>query len=210
MKLENGDPLLSLFPVSKGKVFMSAIPLDDKYSNAHKNAIMFIPLHNIALMNQIQNKLYYTIGKDQFLIVKKSNIGNEDLYVLKSEHSDEMIPEKRNYGNEVALFFHNAINKDGIYKIMQENDTTDICAFNYNRLESDLHYYNDDDLEKVIRETSWKGDILNFQSKDLTKKVSEKLTGTPLWRYFLLLSLILFGAEVLILRFWGKPIYKKA
>jgi len=209
MSLENGDPLLSLYTVSKGKVFLSAIPLDDSYSNAQKNAIMFIPLHNIALMNQIQNKLYYTIGKDQFLIVKKTNTGNEDLFVLKSENSEEMIPEKRNYGNEVALFFHNGINKDGIYRIMQESDTTDICAFNYNRAESDLHYYKEDDLKKLIKQSNGKGDILNFQSKDLTKSVSDKLTGTPLWRYFLLLSLLFLAIEVLVLRFWGKPIYKK-
>jgi hypothetical protein len=209
MTLENGDPLFTLFPVYKGKVFLSAIPLDDNYSNAQKNAIMFIPLHNIALMNQIQNKLYYTIGKDQFLIVKKTNTGNEDLFVLKSENSEEMIPEKRNNGNEVALFFHNGINKDGIYRIMQESDTTDICAFNYNRAESDLHYYHEEDLKKMIKQSNGKGDILNFQSKDLTKSVSDKLTGRPLWRYFLLLSLLFLAIEVLVLRFWGKPIYKK-
>jgi hypothetical protein len=209
MTLENGDPLFTVFPVSKGKVFLSAIPLEDSYSNAQKNAIMFIPLHNIALMNQIQNKLYYTIGKDQFLIVKKTNTGNEDLFVLKSENSEEMIPEKRNYGNEVALYFHNGINKDGIYRIMQESDTTDICAFNYNRAESDLHYYQEDDLKQLIKRTNGKGDILNFQSKDLTKSVSEKLTGTPLWRYFLILSILFLASEVFVLRFWGKPIYKK-
>ncbi len=209
MTLENGDPLFTLFSFSKGKVFLSAIPLEDSYSNAHKNAIMFIPLHNIALMNQIQNKLYYTIGKDQFIIVKKSNTGNEDLFVLKSENSEEMIPEKRNYGNEVALFFHNGIKDDGIYRIMQESDTTDLCAFNYNRAESDLHYYQESDLKKLIKQSNGKGDILNFQAKDLTKSVSEKLTGTPLWRYFLLLSILFLALEVLVLRFWGKPIYKK-
>ncbi len=209
MGLENGDPLFTLFPVSKGKVFLSAIPLEDSYSNAQKNAIMFIPLHNIALMNQIQNKLYYTIGKDHFLIVKKSNTGNEDLFVLKSENSEEMIPEKRNYGNEVALYFHNGVNKDGIYRIMQESDTTDICAFNYNRAESDLHYYQESNLKKLINQNNGKGGILNFQAKDLTKSVSEKLTGTPLWRYFLILSILFLGIEVLVLRFWGKPIYKK-
>jgi hypothetical protein len=210
MTLENGDPLLSLFPVSKGKLFISAVPLNDDYGNAHKNALMFVPLHNIALMNQIQNQLYLTIGKDEQIVVRKKNIGNEDVFELKSDsHSDDFIPEKRNLGNEVVLYFHSQINRDGLYRIMQKDDTVETCGFNYNRAESALHYYSQDEIEEVIDQSDGHVGILDFQSKDLTKSVSEKISGTSLWRYFLVLSLILFASEVLVLRFWGKPIYKK-
>lgn len=210
IQLENNDPLLTYYPIEKGGVFLSAIPLNDNFGNAHKNALLFIPLHNIAIMSQLQNKLFYVIGKEGDILIPKRSVNAEDVYTFKSRlNGDEFIPEQRNLGNETVLFPHNQIEHAGLYDLMKGEDTISTIAFNFDRSESDLTYYNEDELEKIIDDSQGTIDILDFKMKDLSKAVSDKLNGTPLWRLFLIISLLFFLAEVLVLRFWGKANYKK-
>lgn len=210
IQLENNDPLLTYYPIEKGGVFLSAIPLNDNFGNAHKNALLFVPLHNIAIMSQLQNKLFYVIGKEGDILIPKRSGNAEDVYTFKSRlNGDEFIPEQRNLGNETVLFPHNQIEHAGLYDLLKGEDTISTIAFNFDRSESDLTYYNEDELEKIIDESKGTIDILDFKMKDLSKAVSDKLNGTPLWRLFLIISLLFFLAEVLVLRFWGKANYKK-
>ncbi len=210
MTLENGDPLLSVYDIGKGKVFLSSVAMNDNFGNAHKNALFFVPLHNIALMAQIQSNFYNVIGKDEQIVINKPNLGTEDVFTVKAFNSSvEFIPEMNNFGNEVALYFHSQVEKDGFYNILQDEDTAAIAAFNFNRSESDLTYYTEEELEKIADESQNKILLLDYQTKDFSKEVSDKLNGKPLWRWFIYMSLFFLLAEILVLRFWGKPIYKK-
>lgn len=210
IQLENNDPILTYYPIDKGGVFLSAIPLNDNFGNAHKNALFFVPLHNIAIMSQLQSKLFYVIGKEGDILIPKNTGNAEDVYTFKSRlNGDEFIPEQRNLGNETVLFPHNQIDHAGLYDLFLGEDTITTIAFNFDRAESNLTYYSDDELEKIVDDSNGSIDLLDFQMKDLTKAVSDKLNGTPLWRLFLIMSLLLFLTEVLVLRFWGKANYKK-
>lgn len=210
MTLENGDPLLSVFDVNKGKIFISSVAMNDNYGNAHKNALFFVPLHNIALMAQMQTKFYHIIGLDEQIVINKSNYGAEDVFTIKAfNSSEEFIPEMNNFGNEVALYFHSQVTKDGFFNILQDEDTVAVTAFNFNRSESDLNYYSQDELEKVVDESKGKISLLDYETKDFSKEVSDRLNGKPLWRWFIYLSLLFLLSEILVLRFWGKPIYRK-
>jgi hypothetical protein len=210
IQLENNDPLLTFFPIEKGGVFLSAIPLNDNFGNAHKNALLFVPLHNIAIMSQLQSKLFYIIGKEGEILIPKKLGNTEDVYTFRSRlNGDEFIPEQRNLGNETVLFPHNQINHAGLYDLLIGEDTVTTIAFNFDRSESDLTYYNEDELEKIVDDSKGTINLLDFKMKDLSKAVSDKLNGTPLWRLFLIISLLFFLAEVLVLRFWGKANYKK-
>lgn len=210
IQLENNDPILTYFPIDKGGVFLSAIPLNDNFGNAHKNALFFVPLHNIAIMSQLQSKLFYVIGKEGDILIPKNTGNAEDVYTFKSRlNGDEFIPEQRNLGNETVLFPHNQINHAGLYDLFLGEDTITTIAFNFDRAESNLTYYSEDELEKIVDDSKGTIDLLDFKMKDLSKAVSDKLNGTPLWRLFLIISLLFFLAEVLVLRFWGKANYKK-
>jgi hypothetical protein len=210
MTLENGDPLLSVYDIGKGKVFLSSVAMNDNFGNAHKNALFFVPLHNIALMAQMQSKFYHIIGVDEQIVINKPNLGAEDVFTIKAMNSSvEFIPEMNNFGNEVVLYFHSQVEKDGFYTVLQDEDTAAIAAFNFNRSESDLTYYSEEELEKISEDSYNKISLLDYQTKDFSKEVSEKLNGKPLWRWFIYLTLFFLLSEILVLRFWGKPIYRK-
>ncbi len=210
IQLENNAPLLSYYPIPKGGVFLSTIGLSDPFGNAHKNALLFVAMHNIAIMSQIQNNIYHVIGKNNEIVFSKKVQTKDDVFAFKSRvNGEEFIPEQKDLGNEIVLFVNDQIQQSGLFDLKISGEYVSTFAFNFDRSESNLVYHNMDDLEQMADKSEGKIDILDFQMKDFSKAVSDKLNGTPLWRLFLIISLLFFLAEVMVLRFWGKVTYKK-
>jgi len=211
MRMENNAPFLTAYNFGKGRVILSAVALNDFYGNAHKNAIFFIPLHNLGLMGQLKNTLYYCIGNDETIVIPQKATGSEDIFVLKSKNSGiELIPEQRNMGNETQLFLHSQIQQAaGFYDVMKGETVYATLAFNYRRDESNLEYYSEKELEKIAAHSEGHIMLLSSHTKNLTQSISDTLSGKPLWRYFIFLALACFLTEVLLLRFWSKAKIKK-
>jgi len=205
MRLENSAPFLTAYNFGKGRVILSAVALNDFYGNAHKNAIFFIPLHNLGLMGQLKNTLFNFIGSDETVAIPQKATGSEDIFVLKSRTGGiELIPEQRNMGNETQLFLHSQIQQAGFYDVMKGGAVYATLAFNYQRDESNLEYYSEKELEKIADKSNGRFVLLSSHTKDLTRSISDNLSGTQLWRYFVVFALICFLTEVLLLRFWGR------
>jgi hypothetical protein len=204
MKLENQAPLLSVYSVGKGKLFLAAVALNDKFGDAHKHALFFIPMHNIGIMSQIDRRLYNVMGRDDMHSLNGIVQDGDAAIVLKSQdNGDEIIPEQRNSGNSVLLFFHNQIKEPGFYDLLHSGTRAGVIAFNYNRAESNLDYYSDKELHAFSKRYNAPFTLMDGAAKDLTKSIADRMNGTPLWYWFILLALFCLLAEVLILRFWG-------
>jgi len=210
MRLENNAPFLTAYTFGKGRIVLSAVALNDFYGNAHKNAIFFIPLHNLGLMGQLRNTLFYFIGSNETVTIPQRTLGSEDIFVIKSRNSGiELIPEQRNMGNETQLFLHSQIQQAGFYDVMKGGTLYATLAFNYPRNESNLEYYSEKELEKIAATSNGHIVVLSAYTKNLTQSISDTLSGRPLWRYFIFLALACFLTEILLLRFWGKAKIKK-
>lgn len=199
MQLENGNPFLLTYPSGQGRVMLSAVPLNDNFGDAHRNAIFFVPLHNVAIMNVMQRRLYHTIGKDESAAVDAKATDGEKVFALRNaDKSVDFIPEQRAAGNESLLFFHSQVDRSGIYDVFLDDVKQTSLAFNFDRKESDLNYYDNDELKDVA------GDhvqLVDAQTKDLTGHIAATFNGTPLWRYFILFAILCIVAEICLLRF---------
>ena len=200
MMLEDGSPFLMVYLYGQGRVMLSAVPLDDSFGDAHRNALFFVPLHNVAIMNVKQGRLYNTIGVDESAAVSNKSTSADKVYKIQAQDkSMEFIPEQRLAGNEVMLYFHSQIEKAGLYDVFIDDVKITSLAFNYNRSESNLDYYNRDELKTM---TEGKAQMIDARLKDLSKSISDSFNGTPLWQYFLLFALLCIIAEICVLRFW--------
>ena len=209
MRLENSAPFLTSYSFGKGRVILSAVALNDFYGNAHKNAVCFIPLHNLGLMGQLKTPLFYFIGNDETVTIPQKALGSEDVFVLKSKNSDtELIPEQRNMGNETQLFIHSQIQQAGFYDVIKGGATWTTLAFNYQRDESNLEYYSDKELDKIADNSNGCISVLSAHTKNLTQSIAGALNGKPLWRYFIFMALGCFLAEIMVLRFWRAGLKK--
>ncbi|MCQ2269937.1 MAG: BatA domain-containing protein [Bacteroidales bacterium] len=200
MSLENGSPFLTSYPCGQGRVLLCAVPLNDAFGDAQRNAIVFVPLHNAAIMNVKQGRLYNVMGRDEQASVPNQSTSGEKVFSLKSQDkSMDFIPEQRPLGNEIMLYFHSQITKSGIYDVFLDDVKITSLAFNFNRNESDLDYYDSGDLKDLAGDEV---QVLDAQTKDLSKNIADSFNGIPLWRYFVLFALLCIIAEICVLRFW--------
>ena len=206
MTLEDNSPLLVSYPVENGKVILSAVAMNDDYGNAHRHALFFVPLHNIGIMNAVQQKLYNLIGIDQMQRVTLPTDGSDEAVVLRARKGgEEFIPEQRRLGNETALYFHNQAHTSDWYDIVRGGQVLGTLAFNLNRRESDLACYSEKELNKMAEELGGNAAVISADTKNIAKSVSDRLNGKPLWPWFVILSLLCFLTEIALLRFWGRP-----
>ena len=206
MVLEDNTPLLISYPTESGEVILSAVALNDDYGNAHRHALFFVPLHNIGIMNAVQQKLYNLIGIDQMQRVMLPSDRSDEAVVLRARKgSEEFIPEQRRLGNETALYFHNQAHTSDWYDIIRGGQTLGTIAFNLNRRESDLTCYDESELKTMTDDLNGDVAVVSANTKNIAKSVSDRLNGKPLWPWFILLSLLCFLTEIALLRFWGKP-----
>ena len=206
MTLEDNSPLLVSYPAESGKVILSAVAMNDDYGNAHRHALFFVPLHNIGIMNAVQQKLYNVIGIDQMQRVMLPSDGSDEAVVLRARKGgEEFIPEQRRLGNETALYFHNQAHSSDWYDIVRGGQVLGTLAFNLNRRESDLACYDEKELNKMAEELGGNTAVISTDTKNIAKSVSDRLNGKPLWPWFVVFSLLCFLAEIALLRFWGKP-----
>ncbi len=206
MLLENGASLLTVYPVEKGKIILSAVAMNDEFGNTHRHALGFVALHNIGIMSAMQGKLYNVIGADRMQTIPLRSATGDGSITLKARNSKtEFIPEQRSLGNETALYFHDQVQESGFYDIVKDGAVIGTLAFNQDRKESDLNCYDESELKKMAKASGDNVDVISANTKNIAKSVTDKLNGKPLWMYFLILALLCFLAEIAVLRFWGKP-----
>ena len=203
MRLENNAPLLTATQSGKGRLFMSAVAMDDFYGDAHRHALFFVPLHNIGIKSQIQDKPYNIIGRDNEQTISNKLTSTDDVLTLKAQKgAAEFIPGQKSVGNETRIFFHSQVSEAGLYDLLQGSIKLTTLAFNYGNEESALSYFSRDDLEKMFDDNE-SVTVLNGATRTLTTQISEQTNGRQLWRYFIYIALAAILCEIFVLRFWG-------
>lgn len=197
----DGSSFLSKYGVGQGNLYVCAAPLNTTFSNLVRNGEIFIPmLYKMAISSAKDTRIAYTIGQDESLIADNFSQGNETVYKLKGT-SEEFIPEQRTVGSKVYLGVNNMIKEAGYYKLfLSEEETLAEYAFNYDRKESELDYFNEDDLNGIVQNRM---SVISLENKaSFEAEIEERSQGVVLWRWCLILALLFLLFEVLILRFW--------
>ncbi len=202
LQLQNGKPFFASYPAGDGKLFLSAVPLDEAYSNFQRHSV-FVPLMaNIALQSGYMQALYHTIGADEAVVTPRRTSQTEQVFSLRKE-GFEVIPEQRRSGNQMQLFFHDQIEEAGNYSLFYGDQQTGGVSFNYDRRESQLEAYGHDELEDKLANLQVEAiQVVDAAGKPLDQVLHEMSMGQQLWRLFLILALLFILVEVLLIRFW--------
>merc|ERR1712127_24497 len=115
--------------------------------------------------------------------------------------TEEFIPVQRAIGNKVVLGINNQILQAGFYNLyLNPTEKLNKFAFNFDRKESNLDYYNSTDLATVV------GDQIQIiegtNAVDITQLIGERSRGIIMWRWFIIAALVFLIIEALLLRFW--------
>lgn len=203
IKFKNGKSFIDRYRYGSGNIFVAASPFDEKENDLCKKPDIFVPLiFNMSIISNNEKKLSYIIGQDRSIVLDKINTSEKGLIRIKGA-GREFIPKQINIQNKVKLDVQDQITAPGIYDIYKENTLLQKVAFNYDRRESKLEYYNENQIKEQL------GDQVVIYGKNkskinFTEEINSKQNGIELWKWSLLLALLFLGIEILLLRFWKK------
>ncbi|NVO01946.1 MAG: BatA domain-containing protein [Bacteroidetes bacterium] len=204
MKLRNGSSFICSNSFGKGKVYISAVPLSETFSNLTKHALFVPTMFNIALLSEPQQKLFYFISNEELIDVGSIDISGEKvLKITNSAINFEIIPEiiKNNINSSINT--HNQIKEAQNYLLSNGNQQLMGLSFNYLRAESDLKCLSSDEIIKSIETQGLKNfKLISIENKSLSQELQELNQGIRLWKIFIILALIFLAIEIFLLRFF--------
>ncbi len=204
LRFQNNDKALSVMNFQKGKVWIFGFPLEKKNESFARD-ILFVPtLYNIVLNSLPSQEMSFIIGENTFYeIPANENINlNSSIEVENKTTGDKFIPSKNITGRGIRIDFGNEIKVAGHYIVFNDKTIVSALAFNYNRKESDLRYFSDDELQSGIKSTGLKNaSVVQDVESNFSEIFSDLQNGKQLWKWALLLALLFILAEVLISRF---------
>ena len=204
MMLANNRPLISAHAYQKGKLYLSAVSLDDSFGNFARHAIFVPTLYKMALYSISSTPLFYTIGKDEVIELTGVNRQSYNLLKLKEEKTNtEFIPESRWERGSLKIYLYNQLQNAANYNVFSGNENVASLAFNYDRNESELEFYDKMSLEQLIEKYSWSNtSVIEAASGNLTQTIQNLNKGIQLWKLFVLLTLVFLAIEVLLIKFY--------
>ena len=117
----------------------------------------------------------------------------QDAVLTLENDNATVIPQQQYFNNKVAITTSETPEKAGIYNIKNKAEIIQNVSYNYNRDESNLVYQNFSNLDNLTVSNSI-SEVFNTIKND--NKVNE------LWKWFVILALILLVFEMLILKYF--------
>ena len=207
ISLQNGDPLLMMSNVGKGKIFVMSTSFDEEYSDLANHAL-FVPLmYKMALIGGNISELSYTLGVDKTLNINDVSLNVDDRISLKSDNAMyEIFPmiENRNGTNYISFF--EDLPSSGFYDIYKNEEYIKTVAWNDNRSESEMSFYDKEELSELLKDNNLNV-LMMISPVEAHGRVSDDVVEnivnqSSLWKIFVIIALIALLIEILILRFW--------
>lgn len=201
MRYRSGQPYLNKYASGSGYVYLSLAPLHEDVNDLPKQPEVFIPLlFKSALANNQSRQIAYFIGEGQQISADNKPNSNESNYVLRGA-DQEWIPRQNRSGTSISVSLDEQVEQAGIYDLVWGSSVEQTVALNYNRKESDVRIMNRDNLSGLFTPPA---QVINDASlAEFTQIIKDKSTGTTLWKYCLILSLLFLALEALVIRFWN-------
>jgi hypothetical protein len=201
LTLANLQAYLTQFNLGKSKVYISASPLKDSFTNLHKHAI-FVPLMYKIAMNsgKTVTKPSYTFDSEQVIVNIPENTSTNSLLELKGEKKN-LIPEQRKSEKLITFSIPKIELESGFYDVYLKDSIIASIALNYPKNESKTVVYKNEELSKIFENNR---NIIIAQANDIEGFTSDyrlNYLTTPLWKYFLISALIFLFIEILLIRY---------
>lgn len=202
--LQNGESLLSCLNIGKGKVYLFSISSEESSSNFLKHALFVPTFIRIGALSLKPSPIYYkTAASEAIDITLDKNDKEKPLHIVQANSEFDMIPEQRIVNSKTTLFTQNQVSEAGHYTVNQGDKVVLGLGFNYDRKESDMRFFNEDELNAWSDSLGLKNlTVLKSEEPSIAQSLKETNNGNKLWKLFLILALLFLLGEILIIRFF--------
>ncbi|MBC6698199.1 BatA domain-containing protein [Hymenobacter sp. BT190] len=209
MRTQDGDGFLSAFSSGKGTVYLFSTPFEEGATNFPQHAL-FVPVMYRLAMQSFRNeqRLAYRLNQGSVAV----DLGDatavsqgEQVYKLIQD-SLTFIPTQRVQEGRLRFEVPAGMQQPGFYQLTRNGKTIAQLAFNNDKRESELAAYTAAELRQLIGLNRPNVQVYETgQGTSVAALYSAERVGTPLWQYCLWAALACLLAEVLLLRFMGRP-----
>ncbi len=196
IRLIDKSAFLSEFDIGNGKLMFFNIAPVLSWSDFPLKGL-FAPLTNkmIYYLSAVNQKVNNVKTGDKIEIgLRKVKLPQIKIIKPGSEEFVELDLKKNN-----KYFIYSDADKSGIYKFYSGNGLIDYFAVNFDPRESDLTSLEENDLNLILKNINFNGKIIDLKpGDDFQKLIYQSRFGTELWKYFLMLALVLALLEMFI------------
>lgn len=204
MKLQGGGSFLSMYPYGKGQLYVFAVPLQTGFSNLARHAIFVPVLYRMAILTAKPLSFSHTLGSNDAIILNAAPpTGDEAFHLINKETNTDIIPAARAIASGLLIDLGDQVQIAGHYDLMKGNQMIEALAFNYDRKESEMNFYDEAMIQEkmeTLKLESWS--YFNASTPDLKKTLLDLNNGISLWKYAILSALVCLLLEILLIRFW--------
>ena len=199
ISLVDGSSFLSEYRIGKGKVFVFNSSPVLSWSDFPIKSI-FAPLMNKSvayLSSKDREQNVFLAGEEINLNLK--NASPSQLKIVKPHKSEEFINLSENTGRDYLSY--SKTNIAGYYKFYSSDNLLEDISINTDPTESKTVYADESEFEAYLKEIKFDGKYISIDKEsNITEKIMQARFGSELWRYFVLIAIILALIEMTIAR----------
>lgn len=204
--LNSGDEYITATSCGAGRLYLIASPLRDSHTDFVRQALFVPTLYNMALYSIAPSLPAVSLSHQQPVpLMGDYTNPSGNVRLVAADGSYDEIPDLRNNPSGSFLVPHGSVHQAGNYRIMVADTPTEGIAFNYSRLESEMHFLGSEAVAKMVDDFHLDhcGVVKNID-KPLDTYLKQQMEGRPLWRYCILLALAMLLAEIILIRYPSK------
>lgn len=208
MELQGRVSFFSEYRLGTGKIYLSAVPLNEETSNFARHSV-FVPLmYQTALLSLRNQALYHQLNSDQMIELPKITLNSNQTLKLKAADF-ETIPDLRQNENFSQIYIADQIRQSGNYRLNKQDSLMAVLSFNDEGTESEMSFASDQQIRDKM--PGQKIDMIEPDSGSIQNEIKTINKGLSLWKVCLILALLFFALEILLIRFYNrtqiKPLY---
>ncbi len=199
ISLIDGSSFLSEYKINKGKIFLlNTAPVLSWSNFPLKN--LFAPLidKSILYLSSNDNSDEHVLAGNQVEINLQNN-SSPQVKIQEPGNNEDYIDLSKETNKNFITF--SKTNSAGNYKVYGGTNLIDEFSVNVDPAESIVKYYSGSEFEDYLKKINFKGRYFNInKNEDPAKIIMQARFGSELWKYFLLVALILALIEMTVAR----------
>ncbi len=195
LSYQNGDPFLSELKRENGTIFVFSSYIDDEWTDIQYRGL-FIPflsrLFYLSVSNTSQIQPSIVVENEKILSVRQITNAADFYMQIPDGEKNTIIPHRydQNY-----RFHLTQLEQPGLYKIWAGNDLVSTIPVN---VDTDVLFEPSLDLEALDNNFE---KIQIYSEQDVfEKEISKTRFGSELWKFFIILSLLLLAVELFFIK----------
>ena len=205
LSFRNNQPFLTVSNAGKGKVYLTASPLDATFGDFARNALFVPIMYKVAAMSVRQEPMAYSFGQNTFT-VEVNDIPKTASFKLRKGKL-EIIPVQSLNGKQLTIelpkanqLADNQSIESGYYELVLNGKVERLVAFNHDNKESMMDFYSVDELKSIFNGNKNVQIFDKIDDADFVKTFKDQNFGVALWKYFLIAALVFLAIEILLVR----------